>query len=157
MRLKTRRTMRSVRSRRRVGAELLELGLVLGLILLPIMFGTIEFGTYYYIEHNLQAMAREGARTACVLDQADWQDAVTEAIDRIKTSSSINQFNMNIDYDVQLIDDGEKKKYVAVTVSTTWDQVPQGLRPMLMIKNAENHELKGYATMLWEANPLLTQ
>src|SRR4051812_47161811 len=94
MRLKTRRTLRSIRGRRRVGTELLELGLVLGLILLPIMFGTIEFGTYYFVEHNLQAIAREGARAACVLTTDPEMDtAIEEAKTRILTSSSLGQFD----------------------------------------------------------------
>ena len=89
MRFKTRRTLSSIRSRRRVGTELLELGLVLGLILLPVMFGTIEFGTYYYVEHNLQAIAREGARQACVLDEGEWDSAVENAKTRLMEINAI--------------------------------------------------------------------
>src|SRR5438309_2104582 len=79
---------------RRSGAELLELGLVLGLILLPIMFGTIEFGTYFYVEHNLQSAAREGARAACVYATTDptgqYNAAQTAATNLLKQSSLYN-------------------------------------------------------------------
>ena len=153
MRFKTRRSMKSIRTRRRVGTELLELGLVLGLILLPVMFGTIEFGTYFFVEHNLQAIAREGARQACVLTEDQWDSAVEDAKTRIMETSSLNQFDgMNIDVGWEKITESSQKVYIRVTASTTWDKVPMGLRPMLMIKNAENHELKGVATMFWEAN-----
>ena len=156
MRFKTRRTIRSIRSRKRVGTELLELGLVLGLILLPIMFGTVEFGTYYFVEHNLQAIAREGARQACVLKEAEWDGAVEDAKTRIMESSSLSQFDgLNVEVGWDKVVESDTKVYVRVTASTTWDQVPTGLRPMLMIKNAESHELKGVATMFWEANDKL--
>jgi Flp pilus assembly protein TadG len=45
----------------RRGSEILELAF----LLLPLMwltFGAIDYGYYFYIEHNLQGAAREGAR-----------------------------------------------------------------------------------------------
>src|SRR5690349_17422717 len=89
---------------RRSGAELLELGLVLGVILLPIIFGIIEFGTYFYIEHNLQAAAREGARAACVYPHDPTNDplalaASNAAIQQVLSSSSLwnwNNFQSNV-------------------------------------------------------------
>jgi hypothetical protein len=44
---------------------------------------------------------------------------------------------------VEITGDG----YVQVTIRTTWDRVPQGLRPMLLIRHPENAELKGFAAM----------
>ena len=131
--------------RRRSGTELLELGLVAFPILLTIIFGTIEFGTYFYVEHNLQAAAREGARAAVVKPLADREDAALDAIDRVFEGSSLTQIS-GFSYDepeIEPSDDG----YVTVTIRTTWDRVPQGLRPMLLIRNPENAELKGYAAM----------
>src|SRR5688572_11139470 len=122
------RNWRSLRSRRRSGTEILELALILGLILLPIVFGTIEFGTYFFVEHNLQAAAREGARSACVLPEAEWFEAMQAAVERSKQGSSLNQFEqdgMQIDASYETIIDENEIKYIAVTVRTTWDQVPQ--------------------------------
>ena len=157
MRLPNLRSLRSGRlcllSRRRAGTEIIELALILGVILLPIVFGTIELGTYFYVEHNLQGAAREAARAACVLPESEWGEAANAAVERVIESSSLNQldgFETNLNWE-QLEDNNGR--YVAVTVSTTWDKVPQGLRPMLMLRPAEDHELKGYAVMRWEAAP----
>ena len=47
----------------RAGTEILELALLLPL-LLGLTFGTCEFGYYFFLQHNLQGAAREGARAA---------------------------------------------------------------------------------------------
>ena len=131
--------------RRRSGTELLELGLVAFPILLTIIFGTIEFGTYFYVEHNLQAAAREGARAAVVKPAGERDAAALDAIDRVFEGSSLSQLD-GFSYDDPEIDPDDDG-YVTVTIRTTWDRVPQGLRPMLLIRNPENAELKGYAAM----------
>jgi hypothetical protein len=148
-----RRNWRTLRTKRRAGTELIELALILGVVLLPIVFGTIEFGTYFYVEHNLQGAAREAARAACVLPQDQWGDAAIAAVERVREGSSLNQFDgFETELNWEELEDANGR-YVAVTVSATWDKVPQGLRPMLMIRDAENHELRGYAVMRWEAAP----
>ena len=132
--------------RRRSGTELLELGLVAFPILLTIVFGTIEFGTYFYVEHNLQAAAREGARAGVVTPPEQRDAAVVAAIERVFEGSSLKEMD-GFSYDAPIIEEDEEGKYLLVTVRTTWDRVPEGLRPMLLIKNAEKAELKGYAAM----------
>ena len=47
----------------RCGSALLDAALVLP-ILLSLMFGTVEYGHFFYWKHTLQGAAREGARTA---------------------------------------------------------------------------------------------
>ena len=137
--------------RRRSGSELLELGLVAFPILLTLVFGTIEFGTYFYVEHNLQSAAREGAR-AGVVAPADQRDAaVIAAIERVFEGSSLSQMD-GFSYDDPIIE--VQDNYLNVTVRTTWDRVPAGLRPMLLIKDADEAELKGYAAMRIETNTL---
>jgi Flp pilus assembly protein TadG len=130
--------------RRRSGTELLELGLVAFPLLLTMIFGTIEFGTYFYVEHNLQAAAREGARAAIVVADDNKEDAAMEAVDKVFENSSLSQLN-GFSYDAPDVE--WDTDYVYVTVRTTWDRVPQGLRPMLLIRNPQNAELKGYAAM----------
>ena len=146
-------SMRTTRTlfRRRSGTELLELGLVAFPLLLTMIFGTIEFGTYFYVEHNLQAAAREGARAAIVVANDAKEQAALDAIDKVFENSSLSQLN-GFSYDTPEIEfdtDGENR-YVYVTVRTTWDRVPQGLRPMLLIRNPQNAELRGYAAMRQE-------
>ena len=141
---------------RRRGTELLELGLVLGLILLPIMFGTVEFGTYFYVEHNLQAAAREGARAGCVFDPATdaakRDDAVRSAVENVLSHSSLTSWknfdvDKDIDFSIDTTVDDNNQQYCTVTVETTWDKIPDGMRPMMMIRNPQNHKLRGYAAM----------
>ncbi len=137
--------------RRRSGTELLELGLVAFPILLTMVFGTIEFGTYFYVEHNLQAAAREGARAGVVAPAGQRDDAIIAAIDRVFEGSSLNRME-GFSYDDPIIE--IEDNYLHVTVQTTWDRVPEGLRPMLLIKNPDKAELKGFAAMRIETNTL---
>jgi hypothetical protein len=137
--------------RRRSGTELLELGLVAFPILLIMVFGTIEFGTYFYVEHNLQSAAREGARAGVVAPPDERDAAVIAAVERVFEGSSLNQMD-GFSYDEPIIE--TEDNYLHVTVRTTWDRVPEGLRPMLLIKNADKAELKGFAAMRIETNTL---
>jgi Flp pilus assembly protein TadG len=138
---------------RRAGAELLELGLVLGLILLPIMFGTIEFGTYFYVEHNLQSAAREGARAGCVSSDITTQNNnAVAAVQATLSSSSLwnwSSFKDNMSVAVNTVADPNHagQNYCQVIVSITWDKIPAGMRPMRMITNPQNVVLKGVGTM----------
>jgi len=137
--------------RRRSGTELLELGLVAVPILFTMIFGTIEFGTYFYVENNLQAAAREGARAGVVAPADQRDDAILAAIDRVFSESSLKQMD-GFSYDDPIIEVVDN--YLQVTVRTTWDRVPEGLRPMLLIKNPDKAELKGFAAMRIESNTL---
>jgi hypothetical protein len=138
---------------RRSGAELLELGLVLGLLLLPIMFGTIEFGTYFYVEHNLQSAAREGARAACVYPDLPTQNAAANtAIQTLLSQSSLwgwGSFKNNLNVQVGTMADPQHptQNFCTVSVSITWDKIPDGMRPMRMITNPSNTVLKGIGCM----------
>jgi len=144
---------------RRSGAELLELGLVLGLLLLPIMFGTIEFGTYFYVEHNLQSAAREGARAACVFSDHATQDAAAKAAaQQLLQQSSLwswGSFKNNVVFNTNWQDDplhpaqnGQPgQQFVIFTATITWDKIPDGMRPMRMITNPQNTLLKGVRVM----------
>ena len=146
-----RRVCRRRVSLRRRGTELLELGLVAFPILLFMVFGTIEFGTYFYVEHNLQSAAREGARAGVVATPEERDAKVIAAIDRVFEESSLSQME-GFSYDNPIIE--VEDDYLNVTVRTTWSRVPEGLRPMLLIRNAEKAELKGFAAMRIENNTL---
>jgi Flp pilus assembly protein TadG len=62
-----------MRSRR--GSEVIELALLL-LPLLWLTFGAIDFGWYFYLQHNLEGAAREGARAGIISPTADVNGAV---------------------------------------------------------------------------------
>src|ERR1700675_2516893 len=84
--------------RRRRGSEVLEAALVFP-ILLALAFGTVEFGYYFYVEHNLESAAREGARAAVPagLDVSARADEVESAVDRVMTASGYQASDYEID------------------------------------------------------------
>jgi Flp pilus assembly protein TadG len=67
--------MRTIRSNqtihRRSGASLLETTIVLTLLLMIVIFPSIEFAYFFYLKHSLQGAAREGARAAIVPSAAN--------------------------------------------------------------------------------------
>jgi Flp pilus assembly protein TadG len=64
---------------RRFGGATLEAALVVPFILLPLAFGTGEYGYYFFLKHTLQGAAREGARAGITptATNADVTTAVT--------------------------------------------------------------------------------
>ena len=53
-------------SRRRKGQAIVESALVMSLVVLPALLGFLQYGVILYTAHNLQSLAREGARFAAV-------------------------------------------------------------------------------------------
>lgn len=122
-------------SRRRRGVETLEAALVFPL-LLALAFGTVEFGYYFYVEHNLESAAREGARRGVVPNATD--DEIIAAIDEVMSRSG---YTTN-DYDPPTI--VRDSEFVEVEIVMHWNDVNPGLRPLQMI---QRDEVKGIATM----------
>jgi len=134
--------------RRRRGTEVLEAALVFPL-LLALAFGTVEFGYYFYLEHNLQAAAREGVRAGIPAGAGDYDergDLAIEAADRVMTASGFAPDSYEIAWEVLEGDDGE---FFRVMVNTNWGDVNEGLRPMRLIQVGDNEErlVSGTATM----------
>jgi len=142
--------------RRRRGAEVLEAALVMP-ILLAMGFGTVEFGYYFYTEHNLEGAAREGARAAipaqfndtfAAVDTGKRLDAVETAVDKVMAAAGYAAGDYDINATFPASSDGTSK-YIDVSVELHWQQVSEGLRPMRMIR--PDHDLvKGNATMRLE-------
>ncbi|MEZ0265435.1 MAG: TadE/TadG family type IV pilus assembly protein [Phycisphaerae bacterium] len=77
----------NVRARgRRPGGSVLEMALVLP-VLLYLAFGTVEYGYYFYVKHNVQSAAREGARAA-IVPSATAGD-VTTAVQNVMTAAGL--------------------------------------------------------------------
>lgn len=96
------KTMRSVRPpffnrRRRKGQAIVESALVLSLIVLPALLGFLQYGIILYTAHNLQSLAREGARFAAVNGKRiEFDDADTKSgslLNYIKTVCSTTNIN----------------------------------------------------------------
>src|SRR3712207_2734031 len=95
------------------GVEVLEMALIMP-ILLGLIMGMIEFGWFFYLQHNLQAAAREGARTGSTLNATD-ADAVNKA-NAFLAAANLNAGSFNV---TSTTANGT----VTVTVQATWGQV----------------------------------
>src|SRR5438552_10874760 len=81
---KATRKWKQTLGRRRRGSEVLEAAMVFP-ILLALAFGTVEFGYYFYVEHNLESAAREGARAGIVPGASN--DDITSAVNEVMRQS----------------------------------------------------------------------
>jgi Flp pilus assembly protein TadG len=137
--------IRRLLRRPRRGSEVLEAALVFP-ILLALAFGTVEFGYYFYVEHNLESAAREGARAAIPagLNAAQRADEVEAAVDRVMTASGYQPSDYEID-----VTDPFDTYYIQVKVKMHWSNVNEGLKPMRMIQ-PKNDLVEGVATMRLE-------
>ena len=105
--------------RARSAAETLELAFALPLLLV-LAFGTIEFGYWFYLEHNFQAAAREGARAAIVeSDPLQRQLLAEEGADRIMADLKIPKDK----YEVISGPDPENADFFQVEVKADWRDV----------------------------------
>ena len=134
-----RRGCRRLPARR--GAEVLEAALVFP-ILLALAFGTVEFGYYFYTEHNLTCAAREGARAAVPTSaQGNEQAACAAAVSQVMTSSGIPSNTYNV-----VCSQSADGNYWVVKVQMHWSSVNAGLRPLRMCKPAGD-VVEGVAAM----------
>jgi Flp pilus assembly protein TadG len=127
-------------NRRSSGAAVLDMALVLP-ILLALAFGTVEFGYYFYVKHNVQAAAREGARAGIVPSATNQNvtDAVLASMQAAGFSSG--QYTVTITdtatppvaINVSSVAAGTPVK---VTVTCNWGTV--GMRPLGLIGATKN-------------------
>lgn len=109
-------------------------------ILLSLAFGTVEFGHFFWIKHNLQAAAREGAR-ASIVPTATNQNVI-DAVKLSMDAAGIPQAN----YTVAITDTSATPVAInvatvvagtpiKVTVSASWGTV--GMRPLGVISSSK--------------------
>jgi len=120
------RSWRHRRSRR--GSEILETALVLPILLL-VAFGTVEFGYWFYVEHNLQGAAREGARAA--IPPGATNDDVTAAVNSLMNASGFSPTDYTVTFSPNPITDADTGDMVTITVQADWTQI--GVRPLSLI------------------------
>lgn len=117
---------------RRRGAEVLEAALVLPIVL-SLTFGAVEFGYFFFLQHNLQAAAREGARAGAVYGATD-ADATAKATAFLQNASlDASKFTISV---------GHPGSNISVTVQSTWGNA--GIK-LLFIAN--NKIVRGAAVM----------
>ena len=127
------------------GGAVLEMCLVLP-ILLALGFGTVEFGYFFYVKHNVQAAAREGARVGVVPGSTTQKikDAVNDALKSAglgavsHTTTITNASDVAID--VSAVPAGTSIK---VKVSMKWGDV--GVRPLGVL--SANKSVQGATVM----------
>jgi Flp pilus assembly protein TadG len=112
--------MRSKRKRRR-GAEILEMAIVLPLFLL-LVFGIIEFGRLMIVLEIVTNAAREGARRAVVAGSNDTQ--VFTTVDNYLSQSDISGYTRSI---APSLADASRGDPVTVTVSVPYSAVDWGI------------------------------
>jgi Flp pilus assembly protein TadG len=130
------------RSARRASA-VLETFFCVMLVLMPLSFGMVEFGYYFYVKHTLQGAAREGCRAGITPsgDNTDVTDAVVAYLKAagLQTSSTTldtSKFTVKIESplgtscNVAALSAGST---LFVTVQGSWPTLGSGLRPMALI------------------------
>src|SRR5437762_11725811 len=110
-------------------------------LLLALMFGTMEYGYYFFVRHTLTGAAREGARVAIMPSGTNTKvsDAIVQYLKNagLQTSSTTldTKFTLTINPAVSAATTGNP---IIVTVSATWGTVGAGFRPMAIIPADKN-------------------
>lgn len=123
--------------RRHWGGAVLEMALVLP-ILLALAFGTVEFGYYFYVKHNLQAAAREGARSAIVPSATNAN--VTTAVSNVMTAAGLSGSGYltsitDTNGTAINVNTAAAGTAIRITVQCTWSSV--GVRPLGVISGTK--------------------
>jgi Flp pilus assembly protein TadG len=125
------------RRQRQRGNAVLDMALVLP-ILLALAFGTVEFGYYFYVKHNVQAAAREGARAAIVPSAVAGD--VTTAVQNVMTAAGLGSSGYttsvtDINGNAINVSTASAGTAIKVTVQCTWGNV--GVRPLGVISSTK--------------------
>jgi len=128
---------RGRRRQRQRGNAVLDMALVLP-ILLALAFGTVEFGYYFYVKHNIQAAAREGARAA-IVPSAVAAD-VTTAVQNVMTAAGLGASGYttsvtDVNGNAINVSTATPGTAIKVTVQCTWGTV--GVRPLGVISSTK--------------------
>jgi Flp pilus assembly protein TadG len=107
-------------------------------ILLALAFGTVEFGYYFYVKHNVQAAAREGARAAIVPSAVAGD--VTTAVQNVMTAAGLGSSGYttsvtDINGNAINVSTASAGTAIKVTVQCTWGNV--GVRPLGVISSTK--------------------
>lgn len=108
-------------------------------VLLAFVFGSVEFGAFFYTKHALQVASREGARVAIV--SGSTANQITSVIEASMTASGYDRSSNPSLYTIQFLNAAGTATVdpanitagtgVMVRVSASWGTV--GVRPMGLI------------------------
>jgi Flp pilus assembly protein TadG len=141
--LMTRRNLLARRSSRRASA-VLETFFCVALVLLPLTFGCVEFGYFFYVKHTLQGAAREGCRAGITPTgtDAEIKDAILGSLKAAglmpsnATQIDTSKFTVKIESPLGSTVSSASLasgSTLFVTVQGTWGTLGSGFRPMGLI------------------------
>lgn len=121
-----RRVVSRRRSRQARGASAVEFALVFTLVVLPLIFGIIQYGYHYWSLETAAAAAREAARAAAV--GTDW-DCTSDRAAAIASRPAVGDDAPVVtrSYDTP---DGQPRVGALVTVTVTFDSLDVGFLPV---------------------------
>jgi Flp pilus assembly protein TadG len=151
--LKSQAAMRKYRS----GAAVIEMVFAFSLLMF-IAMGMVEFGQYFYIKHAFEAAARDAARASILATATSSSPATAATYTLAEANVTFNSSWLTI-YDTTTSSTVTDVTTVAagdilqVQISTTYDQIPNVLRPLYSmtgqgIKNGK--PMLGQCTMVRE-------
>jgi Flp pilus assembly protein TadG len=103
----------------------LEAALILP-VLIYLGFGTVEFGSYFYIKHAFQGAAREGARAAIVAGATN--SDVNSAVASVLAACNMQNSGYTVTTSPSSIGSAAAGTTVSVTVQCAWGKV--GISPL---------------------------
>ena len=136
-----RKLRQSLRPRR--GTEILEAAFVFPFLLL-FVFGTVEYGYYFHVQHTCAGAAREGARAAIPPGTSD--SDVTTAVETIMSGAGFSgrySSAIQINGATGAVEDAVSGDSITVVVTCSWGTV--GVSPLNLIGNST--DVIGTATM----------
>lgn len=116
----------------RGGNAVIEAVLVIPILLL-LAFGTVEFGHFFFVKHNLQGAAREGARAAIVSGATNGD--VNGAVSASMTAAGLEGSGYTVTTTPADVSTATTGANITVSVQCAWGDV--GIRPMGMISAAK--------------------
>jgi Flp pilus assembly protein TadG len=121
-----------LRLRDRRGTEILEAAFIF-LPLLCLTFGAIDYGFYFYVQHNVEGAAREGARAGIINGAGSAQ--INAAVANVMNACNLKGYSVSQQY-----------TGANLQVTVTQPYTPLGIPPARVTKT----EVKGIAVMRLE-------
>lgn len=147
----------------RCGNTLIETAPALQLLSFMAM-GMVEFGQYFFIKHCFEGAARDGARAAILAgsQSSDVTSAVTNALKDANITYNANwvtltdiSTNPDTVYPLSSLSSFPSGDLLQLKVSTTYDTIPNVIRPLILITGGKwgiknGKAISGQCTMVKE-------
>jgi Flp pilus assembly protein TadG len=133
---------------------MVELALTLG-ILFSVVYGTIEFGYYFFVKNTMENAAREGCRAAIVAGGTNatvTTAAITQMVGSgLLPSGATTMGNYTLTTSPSTISGTSIGTEVTVTITANWGTVGSGFRPAQIISGSKT--ISAACSMRKEGSP----